>query len=87
MTAYLAFREDAVAELAMFEHDAAAWNERVEQELTCAVRARDTTARKAHFELAILHLEAGCEEQDVARARDRLSTALFTRMAFLGEDA
>ena len=71
----------------MFEHDAVVWDERVEQELTCAVRARDIAARKAHFELAILHLEANCDEQDAPRARDRLSAALFARMAFPVEGA
>ena len=71
----------------MFEHEAAAWDERVEQELTCAVRARDNTARSAHLELAVLHFETDCGEQDATRAREMLRTALFARMAFLDEGA
>jgi len=71
----------------MFKHDAVDWDERVEQELTCAARARDITVRSAHFELAVLHFQANCDDQNAPRARDMLSTALFTRMAFLDEDA
>ena len=71
----------------MFENAAGGWSARVEQELTCAARAGDITVRQAHFDLAVLHLEANCDEQDVRGARDRLNTALFARMAFLAEDA
>ena len=59
------------------------WSARVEQELTCAAQARDVSSRKAHLELAILHLEATSIEVEAPRARDLLSAALFSRIAFV----
>jgi hypothetical protein len=59
------------------------WSGRVEQELGCAARANDVSARKAHLELAVLHLEA--DDDTPPRAREMLEAALFTRVAF-GED-
>lgn len=57
------------------------WHSRVRQELDEAVAAVDRTARTAHFELALLHLEAdGLSDQQ--GDRDRLHTALFARLAF-----
>jgi hypothetical protein len=59
------------------------WSERVEQELTCAVRANDVTARKAHLELAILHHDAANPGGGYpGGSRKSLTTALFTRIAF-----
>lgn len=66
--------------------EASPWRGRVEQELACAVRAGDVTARKAHLELAILHLDAdGIDDDDPTRSRKSLTTALFARIAFLAE--
>ena len=62
------------------------WNELVEQELTCAARAQDAPARKAHLELAISHLDAELDEPKASRSREMLSASLFTRIAFVGHD-
>jgi hypothetical protein len=59
------------------------WSGRVEQELGCAARASNVSARKAHLELAALHLEA--DDGGPPMAREMLAAALFTRVAF-GEE-
>lgn len=62
------------------------WNSRVEQELSYAVCAADITARIAHLELAILHLEADCTSgHNPTTSRQSLTTALFVRLAFAPE--
>ena len=63
--------------------EAPCWSGRVEQELTCAAQADEVTARKAHLELAILHLDADRDNGDgETSSREVLTTALFARMAF-----
>lgn len=57
-------------------------DDRVEQELGLAAKAKDSGARYAHFELAVLHAHIAGETVELSVIRDQLRMALFKRIAF-----